>query len=76
MTSVITYVKNNIRNEHHEKEKRTILEQRYFPLHLDEELKIIALTIHVDAQHKNEEMEESEDRIENKPVSLHHRFVG
>jgi hypothetical protein len=76
MTTVIANVKDYIGYKQTEKNERAIFKQRYFALHLNKELKIVTLAVHVNAECKNKEMEESEDRIEYKPVSLHHKHWG
>jgi len=39
---------------------------------LDQELKVISLAIHINAEKKNKEVENPEDRIKDESVSFHH----
>jgi hypothetical protein len=59
--SVITKVKDDIGCKQNQKNKRAILQHPNSALHLNQELKIILLAIHVNAEKKNKKMEDSEN---------------
>jgi len=69
---VIPNVQNDVDGKQYQQYKRAILKHPYFPLHLEEELKILLLAVHVQTKKENKKMEDSENRIKDEPVSFHH----
>jgi hypothetical protein len=76
VSPIVPKMQDDIGCKEDQENKRTVFQHPYSPLHMDEELKVIALAIHVNTEKKDKKMENSEDRIKDESISFHHGGTG
>ena len=75
VSPVVAHVQDNVGNIHDEQKQGAIFQHPDFGLKTQQQIKILAVAVHIKTEANNKQKDQTKHRVQNKPVDFHYTFI-